>query len=84
VSRLLTLGGAGCIAAAAVWFLPGALLSLFLPVDRDRGPLDEQRQLDRNLFQEHWDAIRGPFYLMVFGAGLMMCATRLASGVFGR
>ena len=86
LTRLLSFAGGGCVAAAAVWFLlaaheggflPSALLSWFLPDRRDR------QSFDHHLFSEHWEDVKGPFYLLVFGVALMLSADRLASAVFG-
>ena len=92
MSRLLTVAGAGCVAAAAVWFLlaareggflPAALLSLFLPSDRDRSPSRLERDIGVHLLGEHWEDVKGPFYLMLFGAALMLCADRVATALGG-
>ena len=78
---LLKLAGIGCIAAGAVWELLaafqggylGALLQSLGDEDEARG-----RRRERGLKAAHWEDMKGPFYLIVFGAGLMLCAARLA------
>jgi len=72
--------GGACIAGAALWFLLaareggfllGALLSLFSTDE------DLEKAADRGLYGRHWEDVKGPFYLAVFGLGLIMIAQRL-------
>jgi hypothetical protein len=79
---LLKLAGIGCIAAGAVWELLaafqggylGALFEAFGDEDEARG-----RRRERGLKAAHWEDMKAPFYLIVFGAALMLCAERLAA-----
>ena len=77
---LLKLAGIGCIAAGAVWELLAAFEGGYLgALFESRGDEDSARgrRRERNLRSAHWQDMKGPFYLMVFGAGLMLCAERL-------
>ena len=81
---LLKFAGIGCIAVGAVWELlaayqGGFLLSLLghrSDDDHARG-----RRSERDLVAAHWEDMKGPFYLIVFGAALMLCAERLVPPV---
>jgi hypothetical protein len=73
--RLLTMaGGASLLGAAAHegGFLPGALLSL-LTSDRD----EEDPGFHRRFLRDHWNDVKGPFYLFLFGVGLLMIAQQV-------
>ena len=78
---LLKLAGFGCIAAGFVWELLaayqggylGALFAAWWDDDDARG-----RRRARDVKSAHWEDMKGPFYLIVFGAGLILCAARLA------
>ncbi len=77
MTTLMTFAGWGSILAAGVWFLLAAreggfllsaLVSLFWP------DADDRRSANKGLFRSHWDDLKGPFYLLLFGLALLMIA----------
>ena len=79
---LLKFAGIGCIAVGALWELVAAyqggfLISLLRHRGDDHG---RGRRSERDLVAAHWEDLKGPFYLIVFGA-VMLCAERLAPPV---
>ena len=81
--HLLNLGGGACIAGAAVWlllaaheggFLPTALWSL---LSSDRDPDDPG--FHRRFMRDHWDDVKGPLYLFLFGVALFMIAQQVGT-----
>jgi hypothetical protein len=80
----LKFAGIGCIAVGAVWELVAAYEGGFLTsLLWHRGDEDHARgrRSERDLVAAHWEDLKGPFYLIVFGAALMLCAERLVPSV---
>jgi hypothetical protein len=75
---LLRFAGIGCIAVGAVWEVVAAVQGGF-PASLlwDRFDPDRTSRSHRDLLGGHWEDLKGPFYLIVFGAALLASAQRL-------
>jgi hypothetical protein len=75
---LLRFAGIGCIVVGAVWEVVAAIQGGFLAsLLWDRFDPDRTSQSRQDLLGGHWEDLKGPFYLILFGAALVASAQRL-------
>ena len=76
--KLLQVAGYGCRGISAIWFLIAAVQGGFLvsALFGFFGDKYDRHEADAYVFREHWEDAKGPFWLMVFGVGLLLLSTR--------
>lgn len=75
----MTVGGFACFGVAAVWFFLVAYQNGFLGTAFWAAFMQDRwdKSASRELLDEHWHDVKGPFWLVVFGVGLLLAGAQL-------